>query len=54
VQAAAQADYPRVEFDIRLSRSADDVFLSPILEMSREKELRVLDPMAEIWMSTSV
>ncbi|KAI1124456.1 NAD+ synthase [Nemania abortiva] len=54
VQAAAQADYPRVEFDIRLSRSADDIYLSDSLQFSREKELRILDPMSEIWMSTSV
>ncbi|KAI0429135.1 NAD+ synthase [Xylaria sp. FL1042] len=54
VQAAQQADYTRVEWDIRLSRSADDIFLSKNLQFSTEKELRVLDPMSEIWMSTSV
>ncbi|KAI8627142.1 NAD+ synthase [Xylariaceae sp. FL1651] len=53
VQAAAQADYPRVEFDIRLSRSANDIFLSDSLQFSREKDLHILDPMAEIWMATS-
>ncbi|KAI0465663.1 NAD+ synthase [Xylaria cf. heliscus] len=54
VQAAAQADYPRVEFDIRLSRSAEDIYLSDSLQFSREKKLRILDPMSEIWMATSV
>lgn len=54
VQAAAQMDYPRIEFDIRLSRSAEDIYLSDSLQFSREKELRILDPMPEIWMATSV
>ncbi|KAK8128311.1 NAD+ synthase (glutamine-hydrolyzing) [Apiospora sp. TS-2023a] len=54
VQAAQQADYTRVEWDIRLSRSADDIFLSKTLQISTEKELHILDPMPEIWMGTSV
>jgi NAD+ synthase (glutamine-hydrolysing) len=54
VQAAAQPEYPRVEFDIRLSRAADDLFLSGTLQIHEEKEIQVLDPMSEIWMSTSV
>ncbi|TRX97566.1 hypothetical protein FHL15_001321 [Xylaria flabelliformis] len=54
VQAAAQADYPRVEFDIRLSCSAEDIYLSNFLQFSSEKDLHILDPMPEIWMSTSV
>ncbi|KAI0444889.1 NAD+ synthase [Xylaria telfairii] len=54
VQAAAQMDYPRVEFDVRLSRSAEDIYLSDSLQFSRAKELRILDPMPEIWMATSV
>lgn len=54
VQAAAQPDYPRVEFNIRLSRSADDIFLSGALSMSIEKEIKILDPMSEIWMGTAV
>ncbi|KAI0856194.1 NAD+ synthase [Xylaria cubensis] len=54
VQAAAQADYPRVEFDIRLSCSAEDIYLSDSLRFSSEKDLHILDPMPEIWMSTSV
>ncbi|KAI0409992.1 NAD+ synthase [Xylaria palmicola] len=45
VQAAQQADYTRVEWDIRLSRSADEIFLSKNLQFSTEKELHVLDPM---------
>ncbi|KAJ2969892.1 hypothetical protein NUW58_g9863 [Xylaria curta] len=54
VQAAAQPDYPRVEFDIQLSRSADDMFLPGSPQFSQSKELHILDPMSEIWMSTSV
>ncbi|KAI0514344.1 NAD+ synthase [Xylaria bambusicola] len=54
VQAAQQADYIRVEWDIRLSRSVDDIFRSKSLQFSTEIQLRVLDPMSEIWMSTSV
>ncbi|KAI1330963.1 NAD+ synthase [Xylariaceae sp. FL0255] len=54
VQAAAQADYPRVEFDIRLCRPVESIFLSRDLHFSTAKELRILDPMSEIWMSTAV
>ncbi|POR32474.1 NAD+ synthase (Glutamine-hydrolysing) [Tolypocladium paradoxum] len=54
VQAAAQPDYPRVEFNMRLSRPADQVFLSDTLQISRPIEPRILDPMAEIWLSTAV
>ncbi|KAI3322595.1 NAD+ synthase [Xylariaceae sp. AK1471] len=54
IQAAQQPDYPRVEWDIRLSRSADQIFLSSSLQISMEKEIRILDPMSEIWMGTSV
>ncbi|KAI0538523.1 NAD+ synthase [Xylaria digitata] len=54
VQAAQQPDYIRVEWDIQLSRSADEVFLSKSLQISTERELRILDPMSEIWMGTSV
>lgn len=54
VQAAQQPDYIRVDWDIQLSRSADEVFLSKSLHISSEKELHILDPMSEIWMGTSV
>lgn len=54
VQGAAQPEYPRVEFYFRLCRPVDEVILSDTLKISREKELRILDPMSEIWMSTSV
>ncbi|KAI0109155.1 NAD+ synthase [Nemania sp. FL0031] len=54
VQAAAQPEYPRVEFDMRLCRPAEEIFLSRSLSISTEKELHILDPMSEIWMSTSV
>ncbi|KAI1112217.1 NAD+ synthase [Nemania sp. NC0429] len=54
VQAAAQPDFPRVEFDMTLSRPADDIYLSSYLVLSTERQLRILDPMSEIWMSCSV
>ncbi|ODA77736.1 hypothetical protein RJ55_06338 [Drechmeria coniospora] len=54
VQGAAQPDYPRVEFDMRLSRPVNDVFLLDTIRISRPMQPRILDPMSEIWMSTSV
>ncbi|KAI1171259.1 NAD+ synthase [Nemania sp. FL0916] len=54
VQAAHQPDYTRVEWDIQLSRSADEIYLSKSLQISTERQLRILDPMLEIWMGTSV
>jgi NAD+ synthase (glutamine-hydrolysing) len=54
VQAAAQPEYERVECELRLSRPADQLFLSKDLEISKEIEIKVLDPMEEIYMSTAV
>ena len=54
VQAAAQPEYERVECELRLSRPADQLFLSKNLEISKEIEIKVLDPMEEIYMSTAV
>ncbi len=54
VQAAAQLEYKRVECELRLSRPADQLFLSKDLEISKEIEIKVLDPMEEIYMSTAV
>lgn len=54
IQAAQQPDYIRVDWDVQLSRSADEIFLSKSLRISTERELRILDPMSEIWMGTSV
>lgn len=54
VQAAAQPDYPRVEFGIRLSRAVDEILFSDSLTIAKEKKIKILDPMTEIWMSTSV
>jgi NAD+ synthase (glutamine-hydrolysing) len=51
VQAARQPDYPRVECDLMLSRPAEDMWLSGSPELSRAVELRVLDPMEEIYMA---
>ncbi|PHH85530.1 hypothetical protein CDD83_289 [Cordyceps sp. RAO-2017] len=53
-QGAAQPDYPRVELDMRLARPADDIFLSGSARVSRVIEPRILDPMAEMWLGTSV
>lgn len=54
VQAAQQAEHARVEWDIRLSRSADDESLPKTLQILTEKEIHVLDPTSEIWMGSSV
>lgn len=54
IQAAAQPEYIRIECELRLSRPADDIFLSEDLEISQEVEIKVLDPMEEIYMSTAV
>lgn len=54
MQAAAQPEYERIECDLRLSRPADEVFLSGDLTISNEIEIKVMDPMEEIHMSTGV
>lgn len=54
VQAANQPEYERIECELRLSRPADELFLSKDLEISKEIEIKVLDPMEEIYMSTAV
>ncbi|KAK3330777.1 glutamine-dependent NAD(+) synthetase [Apodospora peruviana] len=54
VQAAAQADFPRVDCDICLSRPADEIFVSDTLTLSREISLKILDPMEEIFMAEAV
>lgn len=53
VQAAQQPEFPRVECDIVLSRPAEDVWLSDH-QISRPIQLKILDPMEEIYMSTAV
>ncbi|TQN70155.1 Glutamine-dependent NAD(+) synthetase [Colletotrichum shisoi] len=47
-QAAAQPDFPRVECDLRLTRPADEVYLSDHLRIAKEVDLKILDPMEEI------
>jgi NAD+ synthase (glutamine-hydrolysing) len=54
VQAAAQPDFPRVECDLVLSCPTEEIWLSDQLEISQPIELRIMDPMEEIYMSTSV
>ncbi|KDN62121.1 putative glutamine-dependent NAD(+) synthetase [Colletotrichum sublineola] len=54
VQAAAQPDFPRVECDLRLTRPADDIYLSDHLRIAKETELKILDPMEEIAMAQAV
>jgi NAD+ synthase (glutamine-hydrolysing) len=54
VQAAAQPEFERIECDLRLSRPADELFLSSHLKISNEIEIKILDPMEEIYMSTAV
>jgi NAD+ synthase (glutamine-hydrolysing) len=48
IQAAAQPEFPRIECDIRLGRTANEVYLSDNLSLTREIELKTLDPMEEI------
>lgn len=48
LQGAAQEDFPRVDCDLRLCRSADDIYFSGKLHIAREIELHILDPMEEI------
>lgn len=48
LQAAAQEDFPRVDCDLRLCRSADEIYFSGKLHISKEIELHILDPMEEI------
>lgn len=53
IQGAAQPEYPRVECDMRLSRTADELWLSK-LGKSMPMELTIHDPMMEIHLSTGV
>lgn len=54
VQAAAQPDYPRVDCDLRLSRSADEIFMSKKFHVSKEMQPYVPHPMEEIWLAEAV
>ena len=54
VQAAAQPEFERIECDLRLSRPVDELFLSSHLKISNEIEIKILDPMEEIYLSTAV
>lgn len=48
LQGAAQEDFPRVDCDLRLCRTADEIYFSDKLHISSEIELHILDPMEEI------
>lgn len=48
LQGAAQEDFPRVDCDLRLCRSADEIYFSGKLHIAKEIELHILDPMEEI------
>ncbi|KAF7525337.1 hypothetical protein G7054_g11120 [Neopestalotiopsis clavispora] len=52
-QAAAQPDFPRVECDLRLSCPAGDFYLSD-LKPSRQIDLKILNPMEELYMAEAV
>lgn len=54
IQAARQPEYPRVECDIPLTRPSEDVFVSDNKVIATEIPIKLLDPMEEIWMATSV
>lgn len=53
VQAARQPEYPRVECDITLGRPSSAVFLSDEV-ITKEVPIKLLDPMEEIHLATSV
>lgn len=53
VQAASQAEYPRVHCDITLSRPSSAVFLAG-KTVTPERAIKLLDPMEEIHLATSV
>lgn len=48
LQGASQEDFPRVDCDLRLCRTAEQVYFSNKLHISREINLCILDPMEEI------
>ena len=54
VQAAAQPDYPRIECDLTLSRSAGEIYLEDSLQLSKEIKLKILDPMEELHMTQAI
>ncbi|KAI6383144.1 hypothetical protein MCOR25_000330 [Pyricularia grisea] len=53
VQAARQPEYPRIDCDIELARPSEEIFRSNKL-IASEIPIRILDPMEEIHMATSV
>lgn len=48
LQGASQEDFPRVDCDLRLCRTAEQVYFSKKLQISKEISLCILDPMEEI------
>ena len=54
VQATRQEDFPRIECDIQLGRTSSEIYLSNSLEVAKPIEIKILDPMEEIYMATAV
>ncbi|KAF2672462.1 NAD+ synthase [Microthyrium microscopicum] len=54
VQASHQTDYPRVECNLKLSRTAREIYLSKTLTVTKEIQAQILHPMEEIWLAESV
>jgi NAD+ synthase (glutamine-hydrolysing) len=54
MQATAQPEFPRIECDLRLVRSADEIYLSDVVDITKPMELRFLSPMEEIAMAEAV
>ena len=54
VQAAQQEEFPRIECDFHLGRTAQEIYLSSTLHVNKPIELKILDPMEEIHMATAV
>jgi NAD+ synthase (glutamine-hydrolysing) len=53
-QAARQEDFPRIECDIHLGRTSEEIYLADNLEIAKPIELKLLDTMEEIYMATAV
>lgn len=53
-QASRQEEFPRIECDIHLGRTSEEIYLSNKLDISKPTELKLLDTMEEIYMATAV
>ena len=54
MQAVLEKDFPRIEANIKLSRPAQQIYLSKTLKPSQARDAILLDPMQEIWLGESL